>query len=73
MNEWHFWDDGIIGILLVSIGVGNLFAAFYFLPSRYRKEGVEAKTIKKRCRLFKIFAFVLILSGILTLIGYIDF
>lgn len=73
MNKWQFWDDGIIGILFVLIGIGNLVAAFYFLPDKYKREGIEPRKIKRKCWLFKIFAFVLILSGILTLKGYINF
>jgi uncharacterized membrane protein HdeD (DUF308 family) len=73
VSEWQFWDDGIIGILLILLGIVNICTGFYALPNKYARKGVDAKIIKKKCRLFKIFAFVLILSGILTLIGYIDF
>lgn len=73
MNEWQFWDDGIIGILFILMGIGLLYGAFYIFPNKYQREGADTKTIKKKCRLYKIFAIVLLVSGILTLIGYINF
>jgi|GEM_PF-6335540 len=71
MSEWQFWDDGIMGIICILMGMFSIYAGFCSLPNKYKREGLAADKIKKKCRLFKIFALVLILFGILTLIGYL--
>jgi len=72
MNEWQFWNEGIIGILLTFLGITNLVDAFYYFPNRLKKKTKDPKAIQKKCRLWKILGVVSLLFGILILLGYID-
>ena len=68
MGEWQFWEDGIIGILCIFMGISFLF----LFPKKHEKEENDKPKVKKKNRIFIIGGIVFILYGILLLIGYLS-
>lgn len=72
MSGWQFWEEGIIGLVFIMMGIGNVYAFFYSFPKKLEKEGTEGQKVRKKYWIGKVGAIVFILYGILLLVGYLN-